>query len=84
MDLPNQITRALPGPKSAVGYEAKQFVEPLLLMLHGGGRSLEDLRQIHNDIGLRDLLKLDQIPKACTTGDWLRRMGQSEGLSGLG
>jgi len=83
MNLPNQLNRALPAPGSGAGYQASQFVEPLLLMLHGGGRTLEDLRQISTDVGLRDLLKLDKIPSTCALGDWLRRMGASSGLAGL-
>ena len=41
-----------PGPGSAAGYRPSSFVEPPLLMLHGGGRTLEDLRQIRGDAGL--------------------------------
>ena len=83
MNLPNQINRAMPEPGSGAGYKPSQFVEPLLLMLHGGGRTLEDLRQISNDAGLRDLLRLDKIPSTCALGDWLRRMGAAGGLAGL-
>ncbi len=83
MDLRRQIDAAVPGPGSAVGYQPARFVEPLLLMLHGGGRSLEDLRQIREDRGLRDLVRLSAMPSADATGDWLRRMGQQSGLAGL-
>lgn len=44
MDVPGQINRSLPQPGSGAGYAPAQFVEPLLLMRHGGGRTLEDLR----------------------------------------
>ncbi len=83
MDVPKQINGHLPPPASGAGYVPAQFVEPLLLMLHGGGRTLEDLRQIRNDAGLRDLLGLKVIPSPSALGDWLRRMGSSRGLSGL-
>lgn len=83
MDAPGQINRSLPPPASGAGYVPAQFVEPLLLMLHGGGRTLEDLRQIQNDRGLRDLLGLKVIPSTSALGDWLRRMGAGSGLSGL-
>ena len=83
LDLPRQLDRVLPGPGSGAGYQPSQFVEPLLLMLHGGGRALEDLRQIRQDIGLCELLKFAEMPSADATGDWLRRMGKNCGLTGL-
>ncbi len=84
LGLPGLLDRHLPGPGSSVGYQPSRFVFPLLLMLHGGGRMLEDLRQIRMDTGLRELLGLDKLPSSDATGDWLRRMGYGEGLGGLG
>ena len=84
------VEQYLPAPGSAIGYAAADYVTPLMLMLCGGGRSLEDLRQIYADDGLRLLLKLDHTPSTDAVGDWLRRMGQAKGqgmgagLSGLG
>jgi hypothetical protein len=43
-------------------------------MLNGGGRSLEDIRVIKNDEGLRDVLKIEKIPSTDAIGDWLRRI----------
>ncbi len=59
-------------------------VFPLVLMLNGGGRSLEDLRQIRDDEGLREVLPLHRMPSSDATGDWLRRNGATAGLEGLG
>jgi hypothetical protein len=57
---------------------------PLIMMLHGGGKTLEDLRELKGEISLRKLLDIDEMPAACTVGDWLRRMGSDKrGLSGL-
>jgi len=83
MTVPQLIDQYLPGPGSGAGYAPSRFVEPLLLMLSGGGRALEDLRTIHADAGLRELLGLDEIPEAGTVGDWLRRQGADGGLDGL-
>jgi len=83
MNLPSQLDAALPAPGSRVGYHPSQFVGPLLLMLHGGGRTLEDLRQIREDVGLRTMLRLSMLPSADATGDWLRRMGEKAGLARL-
>lgn len=75
--------RELPGPGSGAGFDPSRFVVPLLLMLHGGGRTLEDLRQIRADEGLRELLGMEGVPSSDATGDWLRRMGSGKGLEGL-
>ena len=52
-------------------------------MFNGGGRSLEDMRVIRVDTGLRELLPLERVPSSDATGDWLRRMGETGGLLGL-
>lgn len=83
MNIPRQLDASLPAPGSRVGYNPTQFVEPLLLMWHGGGRTLEDLRQIREDTGLRAVLRFPVLPSADATGDWLRRMGEKAGLAGL-
>ena len=81
MGIPGLVDREMPGPHSGAGYRPSQFIEPLLLMLHCGGRSLEDLRQIRMDTGLREILRMDRIPSSDATGDWLRRMGDGKGLA---
>lgn len=82
--LSESLNSVLPMPGSGAGYSPSRFVMPLLLMLHGGGRSLEDMREIRSDVALRELIGLDQIPSADAIGDWLRRMGSGPGLGGLG
>lgn len=52
------------------------FVMPLVLMLHGGGKKLEDLREIRGEVSLRKLLGMKGLPASSTVGDWLRRMGK--------
>ena len=78
------LNRYLPGPGSSVGYTASEHVFPLLLMLSGGGRTLEDSREIRDDVGLREVLPLNRMPSTDATGDWLRRNGNNGGLEGLG
>src|ERR1039457_2955404 len=75
MDVGVVIDHELPGPGSAAGYDPSAHVLPLVLMLAGGGRTLEDLRVLRNDTGLRSLLQLDDMPSSDATGDWLRRVG---------
>jgi Transposase DDE domain group 1 len=78
-----EVDRVLKGPGSGAGYKPSQYVEPLMLMLQGGGRALEDLRVIKNDLALCELMGIEEIPSSDALGDWLRRQGKEEGLSGL-
>jgi hypothetical protein len=83
LDLMGVLDRYLPRPGSGAGYKASEYVFPLVLMFNGGGRSLEDMRVIRADTGLREVLPLDRVPSSDATGDWLRRMGEVGGLKGL-
>lgn len=84
LGLKDALDRYLPGPGSGAGYRASEHVFPLILMLNGGGRSLEDLREIRDDEGLKEVLGLDRVASSDATGDWLRRSGVNGGLEGLG
>ena len=65
----------LPDPGSNRGFDPSEVVDAVVLMLQGGGRSLEDLRELKNEEGLMKLIGRDEIPEPDTVGDWLRRMG---------
>jgi len=82
MKLKEEINRYLPAPGSGKGFLPGVYVQPLVLMLHGGGRALEDMRMLASDGGLQPLLDL-RIPSPDAMGDWLRRMGAGKGLRGL-
>jgi hypothetical protein len=85
LKLPQIIDRELPSGGSGHSYRPSKFVMPLILMLHGGGKALEDLREIKGEISLRKLMDMEDLPASCTIGDWLRRTGSDgRGLSGLG
>jgi hypothetical protein len=76
--------RYLPAPGSNRGFDPSEIVDTIVLMLQGGGRSLEDLRELKNEGGLMKLIGCDEIPEPDTVGDWLRRMGEpSRGRPGL-
>jgi hypothetical protein len=77
------VDKYLPKPGSGAGYKPSEYIFPLILMLNGGGRSLEDTRQIRTDEGLKEILPLKKIPSSDAFGDWLRAMGISDGLYGL-
>jgi len=72
------------GFKSNHSYKPSEFVAPLLLMLHGGGRYIEDVREIANDEALLQLLQITAVPSSSAIGDWLRFIADANGgLSGL-
>jgi hypothetical protein len=77
----------LPVPGSNRGFEPSEIVDAVVLMLQGGGRSLEDLRELKDEEGLMKLIGREEIPEPDTVGDWLRRMGDPKsgqlGLEGL-
>jgi len=81
--LSKTVREQLPPPGSNRGYHPDAYVLPLVMMLHAGGRYLEDIRAICKDKGLCRLLKIKTIPEAGSIGDWLRRMGENEGIDGL-
>ncbi|MDX1253332.1 MAG: hypothetical protein IDH49_13980 [Gammaproteobacteria bacterium] len=66
--VPRWVDQCPPAPGSARGYVPEDYVMPLLLMLSGGERSLEDLRVIYADEGLRHLLKIDHTPSTDAVG----------------
>jgi len=67
--------RYLPQPKSNRGFAPFSFIQPLLLMLHGGGHSLDDLRMIQDDMAMREVLNIKHLPTADATGKWMKRHG---------
>ena len=73
------IKENLPAPGSGRGLGPQEYVLPLMLMLCGGGRTLEDIREIETDEGLRQLCGFSRLPGADAIGQWLRR-GQLAGL----
>ena len=58
--LPEVIDRELPSPNSGRKYKPAQFVMPLILMLHGGGKKLDNLRELKEEASLRELLEMKE------------------------
>jgi hypothetical protein len=67
------IKENLPAPGSGHGFKPQEYVLPLVLLLCGGGRTLEDIREFDTDVGLRQLCGFSRLPGADAIGQWLRR-----------
>src|SRR5258708_37755044 len=78
MGIAALINHELPGAGSAAGYDPSAHVSPLVLMLAGGGRALEDLRVLRPDDGLRGVVGLGEMPSRGARGDWRGRMGANQ------
>ena len=76
LKLAERIDACFPPPGSNRGFKPSVFMETLILMQHEGGFHLDDVRYIQEDVALRTLLGLDQVPQADSLGNWLRRMGK--------
>ncbi len=83
LGLNRWLSQEMPRPGSGRGYAADAYVTPLVLLLTGGGRSLEDLRTLKNDTALATVLKRNALPSTDAVGGWLRRAGAGAGLAGL-
>lgn len=67
-----QIRKCLPTPCSNRGIKPEEYVMPLVLMLTGGGQTMEDIREIEKDTGLRRLCGFRHVPGADAIGIWLK------------
>ena len=77
-----RVDEHLAGAGSGRGYRPSEFVQPLVWMLHAGGRRLEDLRELRAEQEVLENLGLRAVPDAGTVGDWLRRQGE-RGVAGM-
>ena len=68
----------LPAPGSNRGFNPSVMVDSLVLMLQGGGRSLEDLRELKNEEGLMKLIDREEIPEPDTAGGRVRKIGEKK------
>ena len=58
MRLESLCNSNIPIAKRANGYTPFEFIYPLILMLHSGGRVLDDIKEIRLDTALSTLLKM--------------------------
>jgi hypothetical protein len=79
-NVPSIINSNMPKTLSNRGFEAWDYVHPILLTLYGGGETIADTREIRNDKALRTACNADNVPSESAIGDWLRRMGERHGI----
>lgn len=71
--LDKLITKYFPEPGSNRGFKADEYIQPLVLMLIGGGKYLEDMKKIDADESIKNICKIEQVPTPEAYGDWIRR-----------
>jgi len=57
-------------------YNPFDYIYPLTLMLHSGGRVIDDIKEIRMDEALKIVLKIDNIPTADAIIKYLHKMGK--------
>jgi len=82
MNLEKLCNDNLPKAKRDNGYSAFEFIFPFILMLHSGGRFIDDIREIMIDKALRTLLKIKNVPTANAFSKYLRKHG-TKGEKGI-
>lgn len=75
MSLEHLCNTNIPLANHPNGYTPFEFIYPLILMLHSGGRVLDDIREIRLDTALSTLLKMKNIPTAGAFTKYLHRHG---------
>ncbi len=81
--LEEMVDGHMPRTGSGRGYRAMSYIEPLSMMLYGGGEAIEEVREIRGDHPLREAIQMEKIPCCSAIGDWLRRMGERGGIEGM-
>lgn len=79
--LPKLIDLIFPSPKSFNGYLSSEYILPVVLSLHGGGSSLEDIKLIKEDRGFRKLLNIKNVSSSWALGNWLRTHSSTDGMA---
>ena len=57
-------------------YDPFDYIYPIILMQHSGGRVISDIKEIRMDEALKTILKIDKIPTADAVIKYLHKMGK--------
>ncbi len=81
LGLDKEVDIEFPQPGSGAGFSANTYISPVVMMLLGGGRVIEDIRKIKADKGLQKICNMKRVPSADAIGDWLRRESREKAKS---
>lgn len=81
--LPELIDSCFPKPGSNRGFAHSKHIMTLLQLFHDGATSLEDVKELATDKALQQMTEISSYPTSDAIGDWLRRMGSSNGVQCL-
>ena len=70
-------------PGNHKGYKAEVYLSSIIMMLHIGGKYIEDVRLVDRDPVLKSILGLKNIPASSSVGDWLYKIGRGVGIDEL-
>ena len=75
MDFKNIVNTQIESSKHHKAYDPFDYIYPLILMQHSGGRVIDDIREIRMDEALQSILKINVIPTADAVIKYLHKMG---------
>ena len=77
LNFENLCNRHIPNSLHHKAYDPFEFIYPLILMLHSGGRVLNNIKEIRLDEALKTLLKIEDIPTSGAVTKYLHRHGSA-------
>ena len=77
LDFKNIVNTQIESSKHHKAYDPFDYIYPLILMQHSGGRVISDIKEIRYDEALKTILKIDKIPSADAVIKFLHKMGET-------
>ena len=77
------VNKHMSAPGNHKGYKAEVYLSSIIMMLHIGGKYIEDVRLVDRDPVLKSILGLKNIPASSSVGDWLYKIGRGVGIDEL-
>ena len=77
LNLENLCNSEIEPSKHHKAYNPFDYIYPIILMQHSGGRVVSDIKEISNDEALKTILKIDKIPTADAVIKFLHKMGET-------
>ena len=85
LDFKNIVNTQIEPSKHHKAYDPFDYIYPLILMQHSGGRVISDIKEIRMDEALKAILKIKEIPTADAVIKFLHKMGETgeEAIRGI-